>query len=81
MSHELRTPMHAILSFSDFGLKKLEKASLAYFWRLPSKKYNQDTNIQQELFANNTGYVVKRLTDSTCKLNLRGLYYKHKNKI
>jgi PAS domain S-box-containing protein len=27
ISHELRTPLHAILSFSDFGLKKLEKAS------------------------------------------------------
>ena len=26
MSHELRTPMHAILSFSNFGIKKLEKA-------------------------------------------------------
>lgn len=26
MSHELRTPMHAILSFSDFGLSKLETA-------------------------------------------------------
>jgi signal transduction histidine kinase len=26
MSHELRTPMHAILSFSDFGLAKLESA-------------------------------------------------------
>ncbi len=25
MSHELRTPMHAILSFSDLGLRKLEK--------------------------------------------------------
>jgi len=24
MSHELRTPMHAILSFSDFGISKLE---------------------------------------------------------
>jgi PAS domain S-box-containing protein len=27
MSHELRTPMHAILSFSDFGLSKLESAN------------------------------------------------------
>ncbi|MCP4407169.1 MAG: HAMP domain-containing histidine kinase [Gammaproteobacteria bacterium] len=27
MSHELRTPMHAILSFSDLGLKKYGKAS------------------------------------------------------
>ena len=26
MSHELRTPMHAILSFSDFGIKKINKA-------------------------------------------------------
>lgn len=26
MSHELRTPMHAILSFSNFGIKKLEQA-------------------------------------------------------
>ena len=25
MSHELRTPMHAILSFSDMGLRKLDK--------------------------------------------------------
>ena len=27
MSHELRTPMHAILSFSDFGLSRIETAS------------------------------------------------------
>ena len=27
MSHELRTPMHAILSFSDFGLDKVETAT------------------------------------------------------
>ncbi len=26
MSHELRTPMHAILSFADFGIKKIDKA-------------------------------------------------------
>ena len=26
MSHELRTPMHAILSYSDFGLKKFSTA-------------------------------------------------------
>lgn len=26
MSHELRTPMHAILSYSDFGLKKYQSA-------------------------------------------------------
>jgi signal transduction histidine kinase len=25
MSHELRTPMHSILSFSDFGLKRIDK--------------------------------------------------------
>ncbi len=38
MSHELRTPMHAILSFSTFGVKKLEKVPLAklgeYFQRI-----------------------------------------------
>lgn len=28
MSHELRTPMHAILSFSNFGIKKLDKVPL-----------------------------------------------------
>jgi signal transduction histidine kinase len=28
MSHELRTPMHAILSFSNLGIKKLEKVPL-----------------------------------------------------
>ncbi len=28
MSHELRTPMHAILSFSKFGIKKVKTASL-----------------------------------------------------
>ncbi len=28
MSHELRTPMHAILSFSKFGMDRLEKAPL-----------------------------------------------------
>lgn len=28
MSHELRTPMHSIMSFSSFGMEKLEKASL-----------------------------------------------------
>jgi len=27
MSHELRTPMHAILSFSDLGIKRIEKIS------------------------------------------------------
>jgi len=27
MSHELRTPMHAILSFADFGVKKVESAT------------------------------------------------------
>ena len=26
MSHEFRTPMHAILSFANFGIKKIEKA-------------------------------------------------------
>ncbi len=26
MSHELRTPMHAILSFADFGVKKIDSA-------------------------------------------------------
>jgi PAS domain S-box-containing protein len=35
MSHELRTPMHGILSFSKFGIDKIEKASkeknLKYF--------------------------------------------------
>lgn len=35
MSHELRTPMHAILSFSQFGMKKIESADkdklLRYF--------------------------------------------------
>lgn len=38
MSHELRTPMHSILSFSNFGVKKLESASLeklgSYFSRI-----------------------------------------------
>jgi signal transduction histidine kinase len=38
MSHELRTPMHAILSFSKFGIKNLEKAPLqklgGYFQRI-----------------------------------------------
>lgn len=28
MSHELRTPMHAILSYSDFGIKKLGTANV-----------------------------------------------------
>ena len=28
MSHDLRTPLHAILSFSDFGLKKINVATL-----------------------------------------------------
>ncbi len=27
ISHELRTPMHGILSFSNFGIKKIDKAS------------------------------------------------------
>jgi len=27
MSHEFRTPMHAILSFANFGIKKIEKSS------------------------------------------------------
>ena len=29
MSHELRTPLHSILSFADFGIKKLETVPLA----------------------------------------------------
>jgi len=28
MSHELRTPMHAILSFSQFGIKKIDKVPI-----------------------------------------------------
>lgn len=40
MSHELRTPMHAILSYSDFGLKKLGSANVEklgqYFDRINS---------------------------------------------
>lgn len=40
MSHELRTPMHAILSFSNFGVKKLETVPLeklgTYFDRIRS---------------------------------------------
>ena len=38
MSHELRTPMHAILSFSNFGINRLQKAPLEklglYFTRI-----------------------------------------------
>lgn len=38
MSHELRTPMHAILSFSKFGIKKIETATqdkiLEYFQKI-----------------------------------------------
>ena len=38
MSHELRTPMHAILSFSEFGIQKIDKAPpeklLQYFERI-----------------------------------------------
>lgn len=38
MSHELRTPMHSILSFANFGVKKLEKVPLeklgSYFNRI-----------------------------------------------
>ncbi|MBL4584620.1 MAG: PAS domain S-box protein [Pseudomonadales bacterium] len=38
MSHELRTPMHSILSFSTFGLEKLNKAPIeklgTYFKRI-----------------------------------------------
>ncbi len=38
MSHELRTPMHAILSFSQFGLNKIQKADRekleTYFQRI-----------------------------------------------
>lgn len=40
MSHELRTPMHAILSFSDIGTRKLNQVSLeklgTYFERVHS---------------------------------------------
>ena len=40
MSHELRTPMHAILSYSEFGVKKLATANLErlgqYFDRIHS---------------------------------------------
>jgi signal transduction histidine kinase len=40
MSHELRTPMHAILSFSNFGRKKINSASLEklndYFTKIHS---------------------------------------------
>jgi len=38
MSHELRTPMHAILSFSNFGIKKINTATpeklLSYFEKI-----------------------------------------------
>lgn len=38
MSHELRTPMHAILSFSSFGIKKINTATpeklLSYFEKI-----------------------------------------------
>jgi signal transduction histidine kinase len=38
MSHELRTPMHSILSFSNFGIKKLETVPIeklgSYFIRI-----------------------------------------------
>jgi PAS domain S-box-containing protein len=38
MSHELRTPMHAILSFSNFGIKKVNSVSaeklLSYFEKI-----------------------------------------------
>ncbi len=38
MSHELRTPMHAILSFSSFGIKRLNSATpekqLSYFEKI-----------------------------------------------
>jgi len=35
MSHELRTPMHAILSFSNLGLKHVEESKLeSYFTRI-----------------------------------------------
>jgi len=38
MSHELRTPMHAILSFSNFGIKKFNRVSaeklLSYFEKI-----------------------------------------------
>ncbi len=38
ISHELRTPMHAVLSFAQFGVKKIDKADkaklLGYFERI-----------------------------------------------
>ncbi len=44
MSHELRTPMHAVLSFAEFGVKKIEKASkdrlLGYFREIRSSGEN-----------------------------------------
>jgi signal transduction histidine kinase/DNA-binding LacI/PurR family transcriptional regulator len=40
VSHELRTPMHAVLSYSDFGIKKIDKISkektLHYFNQIRS---------------------------------------------
>ena len=39
MSHELRTPMHAILSFSSFGIRKVDKAE-----REKLAKYFQQIN-------------------------------------
>ena len=38
MTHELRTPLHAILSFADFGIKKIDRAPqeklLSYFSKI-----------------------------------------------
>ena len=43
MSHELRTPMHGILSFSNFGLKKIDTVPLAKLHR-----YFQNIHISGE---------------------------------
>ena len=51
MTHELRTPLHAILSFADFGVKKINKAPeeklLEYF-----KKIHHSGNNLLELVNN-----------------------------
>jgi PAS domain S-box-containing protein len=69
MSHELRTPLHGILSFSQFGIKRIEKATkeklLGYF-----------TNIEES--GNRLLKLVNSLLDLS-KLEANKMVFEFKN--
>ena len=69
MSHELRTPLHGILSFSQFGIKKIDKVDkeklLGYFNRINSsgKKLLEILNDildMARMESGNVNYILKK---------------------